>query len=282
MSPCASRRYLPVLRGFPAKFIYDPWNAPESVQAAAKCIIGVHYPKPMVHHAEASRLNIERMKQIYQQLSRYRGLGLLASVPSTNGNGNGNGGMMAYSPGEQQPGTNNNNNSHLPGVSGSSVATGNGSGSILLNFDSEEQSGPSGVRQQQQQMQPLPQQQQQHGYHSVPDANQTITSSRLYHEFAVPQHPGLLLHNRSSITGKRERESEREGSGEEDPAASCSAHKMQRLPRAGGDEAVWTHISHHPAGRERKYRRQPPVLKKKKNTQMQMQIWLHPPQTQCI
>lgn len=29
----------------------------------------------MVHHAEASRLNIERMKQIYQQLSCYRGLG---------------------------------------------------------------------------------------------------------------------------------------------------------------------------------------------------------------
>lgn len=69
------RRYLPVLRGFPAKFIYDPWNAPEGVQKAAKCIIGVNYPKPMVNHAEASRLNIERMKQIYQQLSRYRGLG---------------------------------------------------------------------------------------------------------------------------------------------------------------------------------------------------------------
>lgn len=76
------RRYLPVLRGFPAKYIYEPWNAPESVQKAAKCIIGVHYPKPMVHHAEASRLNIERMKQIYQQLSCYRGLGLLAMVPS--------------------------------------------------------------------------------------------------------------------------------------------------------------------------------------------------------
>ncbi len=75
ISSFAARRYLPVLRGFPAKFIYDPWNAPESVQAAAKCIIGVHYPMPMVHHAEASRLNIERMKQIYQQLSRYRGLG---------------------------------------------------------------------------------------------------------------------------------------------------------------------------------------------------------------
>ncbi|NWX98992.1 CRY1 protein, partial [Nothoprocta ornata] len=93
------RRYLPVLRGFPAKFIYDPWNAPESVQKAAKCVIGVNYPKPMVNHAEASRLNIERMKQIYQQLSRYRGLGLLATVPS-NPNGNGNGGLMGYSPGE--------------------------------------------------------------------------------------------------------------------------------------------------------------------------------------
>ena len=70
-----SRRYLPILKGFPAKYIYDPWNAPEEVQKKAKCIIGVHYPKPMVNHAEASRVNIERMKQIYQQLSCYKGLG---------------------------------------------------------------------------------------------------------------------------------------------------------------------------------------------------------------
>nr|XP_040028567.1 cryptochrome-1-like isoform X2 [Gasterosteus aculeatus aculeatus] len=77
------RRYLPILRGFPAEYIYDPWNAPESVQKAAECVIGVHYPKPMVNHAHASRLNIERMKQIYQQLSCCRGFGLLASVPST-------------------------------------------------------------------------------------------------------------------------------------------------------------------------------------------------------
>lgn len=82
ISPCPSRRYLPILRGFPAKYIYDPWNAPDSVQTAAKCIIGVHYPKPMVNHAEASRLNIERMKQIYQQLSRYRGLGKILAKSS--------------------------------------------------------------------------------------------------------------------------------------------------------------------------------------------------------
>lgn len=142
ISPCLFRRYLPVLRGFPAKYIYDPWNAPNSVQTAAKCIIGVHYPKPMVNHAEASRLNIERMKQIYQQLSRYRGLGLLASVPSTH-NGNGNG--MAYSPGEQQSGS----NTPAPTMSGSSVAGGNRSGSILLNFDIEEHQGPNRIKQQQ-------------------------------------------------------------------------------------------------------------------------------------
>lgn len=68
------RRYLPKLKAFPSRYIYEPWNAPEAVQKAAKCIIGVDYPRPIVNHAETSRLNIERMKQIYQQLSRYRGL----------------------------------------------------------------------------------------------------------------------------------------------------------------------------------------------------------------
>ncbi|CAO2579813.1 Cry2, partial [Lemmus lemmus] len=57
------RRYLPKLKGFPSRYIYEPWNAPESVQKAAKCIIGVDYPRPIVNHAETSR-------------------GLLASVPS--------------------------------------------------------------------------------------------------------------------------------------------------------------------------------------------------------
>uniref|UniRef100_A0A673MNT0 Cryptochrome circadian regulator 3a n=1 Tax=Sinocyclocheilus rhinocerous TaxID=307959 RepID=A0A673MNT0_9TELE len=187
------RRYLPILRGFPAKYIYDPWNAPDSVQAAAKCIIGVHYPKPMVNHAEASRLNIERMKQIYQQLSRYRGLGLLASVPSTH-NGNGNG--MAYSPGEQQSGT----NTPAPAVSGGS--SGKRSGSILLKFDSEKQQGPSGIQQQQQ--------------HS------RIYKCNVSHDMTA----GHLLHSGGSVTGKRARESERDLDGEDDTLST--SHKLQR------------------------------------------------------
>lgn len=70
--PC--RRYIPILKDYPNRYIYEPWNAPESVQKAANCVVGVNYPKPMINHAEGSRLNIERMKQVYQQLSHYRGL----------------------------------------------------------------------------------------------------------------------------------------------------------------------------------------------------------------
>ncbi|CAJ1057296.1 cryptochrome-2 [Xyrichtys novacula] len=76
------RRYIPILKDYPNRYIYEPWNAPESVQKAANCVVGVDYPKPMINHAEGSRLNIERMKQVYQQLSHYRGLSLLASVPT--------------------------------------------------------------------------------------------------------------------------------------------------------------------------------------------------------
>ncbi|NXN57093.1 CRY1 protein, partial [Rynchops niger] len=133
------RRYLPVLRGFPAKYIYDPWNAPESIQKAAKCIIGVNYPKPMVNHAEASRLNIERMKQIYQQLSRYRGLGLLATVPS-NPNGNGNGGLMGYSPGETISG--------CGSTGGAQLGTGDGHTVVQPCALGDSHTGASGVQQQ--------------------------------------------------------------------------------------------------------------------------------------
>uniref|UniRef100_UPI00398EE076 cryptochrome-2-like isoform X3 n=1 Tax=Pristiophorus japonicus TaxID=55135 RepID=UPI00398EE076 len=75
------RRYLSVLQGYPAEYIYEPWNAPIEVQKAAKCIVGIHYPRPMINHVETSRLNIERMKQIYQQLSHNKGLCLLPAAP---------------------------------------------------------------------------------------------------------------------------------------------------------------------------------------------------------
>uniref|UniRef100_A0A2M4CYL9 Putative deoxyribodipyrimidine photolyase/cryptochrome n=1 Tax=Anopheles darlingi TaxID=43151 RepID=A0A2M4CYL9_ANODA len=70
------RRYLPVLKNFPTRFIHEPWNAPENVQRAAKCLIGKDYPLPMVNHAIASRANMERIKQVYQHLAKYRSPGV--------------------------------------------------------------------------------------------------------------------------------------------------------------------------------------------------------------
>lgn len=69
------RRYLPVLKNFPTRYIHEPWNAPLSIQHAAKCIIGKEYSLPMVNHSKSVRINIERMKQAYKQLNKYRGNG---------------------------------------------------------------------------------------------------------------------------------------------------------------------------------------------------------------
>lgn len=54
------------------------------------------------------------------------------------------------------------------------------------------------------------------------------------------EHSGLLLHTRGGITGKRERESEHDGLGEEDPA-SCSIHKMQRQSTEVSGQHIPTH-----------------------------------------
>ncbi|KAJ7994632.1 hypothetical protein DPEC_G00251490 [Dallia pectoralis] len=74
------RKYIPKLRGYPNRYIHEPWAAPESVQKAAGCLVGVDYPRPMVNHAQSNRLNVERMKQIYKSLSNYKGLSLLGPV----------------------------------------------------------------------------------------------------------------------------------------------------------------------------------------------------------
>uniref|UniRef100_A0A1B6D995 Photolyase/cryptochrome alpha/beta domain-containing protein n=1 Tax=Clastoptera arizonana TaxID=38151 RepID=A0A1B6D995_9HEMI len=79
------RKYLPILRNYPNQHIHEPWTAPESVQKAAKCIVSKDYPLPIVNHRNISRINMERMKQVYQQLSRYRGPGIVASAPDRKG-----------------------------------------------------------------------------------------------------------------------------------------------------------------------------------------------------
>lgn len=66
------RKYVPALKNFPTKYIHEPWIASDVVQKNAKCIIGKDYPLAMVNHVVSSRNNMERMKQVYQQLAKYR------------------------------------------------------------------------------------------------------------------------------------------------------------------------------------------------------------------
>ncbi|KAK7126335.1 hypothetical protein R3I94_017726 [Phoxinus phoxinus] len=190
------RRYLPVLRDFPDKFIYDPWNAPDDVQLAAKCVIGVDYPKPMVNHAEASRLNIERMRQIYQQLSRYRGLSLLAAVPSNH---------------TEDVGVNDARGATAPPEHRSSAPS---------QRVRREQSAPKhrGSRYR----------------HSL--GHRTSPYTNHSHEFAVPQQPGRLSWPVGGATGKREREAEHNDChGDNGPSSSAQLKDYEkRREDAGG------------------------------------------------
>ena len=51
----------------PAKYVYEPWTAPLEVQKAANCIIGKDYPAPIVDHASIHKVNIQRIRQAYEQ-----------------------------------------------------------------------------------------------------------------------------------------------------------------------------------------------------------------------
>lgn len=72
-----------MLKHFPSKYIHEPWTAPESVQVAARCVVGRDYPLPMVNHQDASHVNLQRIRQVYQQLTQCaKAPGLFPSLPS--------------------------------------------------------------------------------------------------------------------------------------------------------------------------------------------------------
>ncbi|KAM4047736.1 cryptochrome-1-like isoform 1-T2 [Anomaloglossus baeobatrachus] len=61
------RKYLPLLKDLPVKYIYEPWTAPEEIQKQAKCIIGQDYPFPMVDHKVVSEHNLQLMRLVREQ-----------------------------------------------------------------------------------------------------------------------------------------------------------------------------------------------------------------------
>jgi len=60
------RKYLPVLKNMPQKYIYEPWTAPQEIQMRARCIVGKDYPMPIVDHGVVSKQNIQKMKVAYE------------------------------------------------------------------------------------------------------------------------------------------------------------------------------------------------------------------------
>ncbi|KAL4159541.1 hypothetical protein PRNP1_000118 [Phytophthora ramorum] len=59
------RKYIPALKKMPAKYIYEPWKAPMTLQHATGCIIGKDYPRPIVDHKESMSRCVAGMKMSY-------------------------------------------------------------------------------------------------------------------------------------------------------------------------------------------------------------------------
>ena len=49
----------------PDKYIYSPWTAPIAVQKKAGCIIGEHYPAPIVDDKESKATSVAKIKRAY-------------------------------------------------------------------------------------------------------------------------------------------------------------------------------------------------------------------------
>jgi deoxyribodipyrimidine photo-lyase len=56
------RRYVPELRNVPERFLAEPWEMSEELQRAVGCVIGEHYPEPIVNRREARRRALERYR----------------------------------------------------------------------------------------------------------------------------------------------------------------------------------------------------------------------------
>ena len=56
------RRYVPELRDVPDRYLAEPWTMPPETQRSAGCVIGRDYPEPIVDHAAARQLALERYR----------------------------------------------------------------------------------------------------------------------------------------------------------------------------------------------------------------------------
>lgn len=58
------RRWLPVLKNLPDKYIHEPWKAPDDVLDQADIVLGENYPHPIVDHKMARDQAMQRYKRM--------------------------------------------------------------------------------------------------------------------------------------------------------------------------------------------------------------------------
>ena len=56
------RRYVPELAPVPDEYLREPWRMPAELQRGVGCVMGEHYPEPIVDHAEARRAALDRYR----------------------------------------------------------------------------------------------------------------------------------------------------------------------------------------------------------------------------
>lgn len=68
------RKYVPALEKMPARYIFEPWKAPLSVQRAAGCLIGKDYPFPIVDHPSAMKRCVQWLDNIHERVHSHDGV----------------------------------------------------------------------------------------------------------------------------------------------------------------------------------------------------------------
>ena len=56
------RYWIPELKNYPAKYIYEPHLAPQSIQSEPDCVIGRDYPNPIVDRKTTAKQNLAKFK----------------------------------------------------------------------------------------------------------------------------------------------------------------------------------------------------------------------------
>ena len=62
------RYWVPELKDYPSKYIFEPHLAPTPIQENARCIIGKDYPEPMVDRKVVAKENLAKFKDSLARL----------------------------------------------------------------------------------------------------------------------------------------------------------------------------------------------------------------------